>query len=189
MEGHQVDSFCWKKKGGFRHWVLGAGTTLEGCWGNSCWVTNGKVFTENQRRRFFKLWAYWQWGTFKAIWSHKPISNSISSIYEDFIEGIWRTLPYYESSTSPNVPHKTQEEKLWATWQSERMGDWLEWYTSKSWWKMLFLTLGSISVLFLSLLTLLSERWDDLIGKWVKSKQVLCLSPLFLLPPWEPVFL
>ena len=128
MEGHQVDSFCWKK-GGFRHLLLGAGTTLKGCWGNSCLVTNGKVFTENQLRRFFKLWAYWQWGTFKAIWSHKLISDSISSIHEHFIEGIWRTLPYYESSTSPNVPHKTEEETLWANWQSERMGDWPEWYT------------------------------------------------------------
>ena len=109
MEGHQADSFCWKN-GGSRHLLLGAGTTLEGCWGNSCWVTSGKVFTENQLRRFFKLWAYWQWGTFKAIWSHIFISNSISSIHKHFIEGICRTPPHYESSIKIFTTSKCQYE-------------------------------------------------------------------------------
>lgn len=91
------------EKGGFRHLLLGTRTTLEDCWGNACGVVSGQVFGKNSWEDFLHYVCVGGWGMcLKPSGLYKLISNSISSIYEHFIEDLWRTLPYYKSSTFPN---------------------------------------------------------------------------------------
>lgn len=52
-------------------------------------LLSGQVFGKKQPRRFFKLCVFWGWGMcLKPSGFYKLVSNSITSIYEHFIEDI-----------------------------------------------------------------------------------------------------